>query len=521
MRPIYRAGCDLKQDSTLSDFSEAVSLCYHWVIDREQVRSPSGVSDPTASWAHQEIGDGFYAEAMRVDEEDSQGWGILFEHPDATDDRLVWRTELAVQRAPNERLCFSCSTLVGNRDGTLSPVRRAPGRPRIVETLLKKWPSDDPRYLSVEPRILTQSGRDISAFLDLLYHAERRHPILFVSAKNIDDRPVIDPRPIASALSGLAYTFVASDRFPSLALKDRLPERLNCWDGAIRIYWPGFRSTDPPLRHRLWTNRLVSEIERQLNGRGFRGFILERVAGFSSFNVHDDFLTWDTLLSRNRRQLLARAANQGDYEQLATDYAADNDVLRQQVQQLRQQLKQHSQDLEQSRNETESWRQAYEAERRGQQAGDELDLPVTNVAEAIQRATVDFPDALVFALNNRSDANTPFEAPDEVYSALTFLATTYRDARRGARPCPDIDNALRTEIDAWTYRGGQSEITMTTYRGWYQCSDQGKTYWLGEHVGTGSSKDARFTIRIAFAWDDDRKKVVVGFIGQHQKDDNT
>ena len=44
-------------------------------------------------------------------------------------------------------------------------------------------------------------------------------------------------------------------------------------------------------------------------------------------------------------------------------------------------------------------------------------------------------------------------------------------------------------------------------------------YTLVEHIGKGTTFDARYTIRIAFDWDRDRRQVIVGYIGRHQQTD--
>ena len=43
----------------------------------------------------------------------------------------------------------------------------------------------------------------------------------------------------------------------------------------------------------------------------------------------------------------------------------------------------------------------------------------------------------------------------------------------------------------------------------------------GSHVKTGTVKDPRHTIRVAFEWDADERMVVIGFIGQHQRTQGT
>ncbi len=44
-----------------------------------------------------------------------------------------------------------------------------------------------------------------------------------------------------------------------------------------------------------------------------------------------------------------------------------------------------------------------------------------------------------------------------------------------------------------------------------------RTYTLDEHIGKGTKGDPQYMIRIAFGWDEDIKKVVVGYIGRHQR----
>ena len=62
---------------------------------------------------------------------------------------------------------------------------------------------------------------------------------------------------------------------------------------------------------------------------------------------------------------------------------------------------------------------------------------------------------------------------------------------------------------------------MRKYKPWYTTTLNRKTYWLKKHIGTGSNKDARYTIRIGFEWDKEKKVIVIGYIGQHPRTDAT
>ena len=45
----------------------------------------------------------------------------------------------------------------------------------------------------------------------------------------------------------------------------------------------------------------------------------------------------------------------------------------------------------------------------------------------------------------------------------------------------------------------------------------GRGYQLDEHIGKGTTFDPQNTIRTALAWDDERRLVVIGYVGLHQR----
>jgi hypothetical protein len=58
---------------------------------------------------------------------------------------------------------------------------------------------------------------------------------------------------------------------------------------------------------------------------------------------------------------------------------------------------------------------------------------------------------------------------------------------------------------------------MGQYKSDYEVTWRGKAVKLREHVGFGTSRDPRHTIRVAFFFDDRTKRVVVGYVGLHQQ----
>ena len=165
-------------------------------------------------------------------------------------------------------------------------------------------------------------------------------------------------------------------------------------------------------------------------------------------------------------------------------------------------------ELDRAQSAEEQWRRAYVDARRTGAADDRGAEPtIANVADALTLAERAFPDALAICLNAKSDPDVPFAKPAEVFDALAWLATSYRrDPTRIGESRP-----------GWFLKNDQSEATVGMYPDWYRTTYRGRTLPIVQHLGKGASFDARSTIRIAFAWDDDTARVVVGYIGRHQR----
>ena len=180
--------------------------------------------------------------------------------------------------------------------------------------------------------------------------------------------------------------------------------------------------------------------------------------------------------------------------------------------------------LDTSRKDEKLWRETYQNEMRRKPAADadgqKTDKKVRSVQEAFEKAKRDYPDKLLVKLNNHSkwkEKENNFEKPDEVLKALEWIAVIYRDARMNGAPNSNLDESLRQTCSNWFYSANQSEFALRESPGWYTTIVNNKTYVLEPHIGTGKSRDERHTIRIAFGWDPELKKVVIGFVGQHQR----
>ena len=197
----------------------------------------------------------------------------------------------------------------------------------------------------------------------------------------------------------------------------------------------------------------------------------------------------------------------------ATALRSENQDLRDEVEALRTELF-SSQEME------ESWRMAYRSVMDGSlEEEEEAPLVVGSVSEAVEMAKSSFRQELLFSPNSESNIESnPYIYPDKVWEALQWLANTYYPSKLGRLRITDFDQSIR-EACGWWYKGDQGETTLSRYEKSYTTRVDGKRHWLAEHIGKGTSFDARYTIRIAFDWDRERRQVIVGYIGRHQQTD--
>lgn len=165
------------------------------------------------------------------------------------------------------------------------------------------------------------------------------------------------------------------------------------------------------------------------------------------------------------------------------------------------------------------WRNMYDDEKSSKASATPQPVPpeIESVKQAIELAKARYGDSLLIHLNKKSDPDYNYSRPKEVWDALDWLARIYRPTQTGEARVKDLNESLRNICGGWEYKPNQTDITVNTNRAWYTTTVDGITYELRKHVGRGISRRENNIIRIAFAWDKPSRRVVVGYIGPHQR----
>lgn len=512
MRTIYRTYFELSPQAN-PDLDSVRSAVLRWAHSRPNLKGSESV-DLSSDSGQQQVGPGSYVESRLYNGSNGKVWGIRLTNPDAEPD-VSWVSETTVYQNPENKMWVSCSLHVGRDSQSLSPVVRQATRPGIVKEVLSVFKGEG--ILPLTPKPYVCSAKEAPLLLKLLESPRRHLPVVFVSTMR-DGSRLRDTNRLADQLCGLAYVVVADSSEVAYELGQHLSDRLNCFDGGVRIYWPQFTRHSRPFDHPLWTrakiNQLIEEHPARLGAN-----ILNKIAGVSVYTSSPTFISWSKIIEWQRAGAIEQARASNNQQNLLTLFEETNKDLEAQVQQLKAALEEKAQEAAKYRMAADSLRHALQSGD-AVQASQTLETSIESVKDALAIAANEYPDQLAFCWNSKSeDDDSVFEKPDQVLQALRWLGTAYHDARMGRAKCPDFDHSLRNTVEGWSYEAHQSKGTMkhAKFREWYHTRHNGKEVGLPEHLRCGSTKDARYSIRIAFSWCPQSQRVILGYLGQHQE----
>lgn len=498
------------------ELSEVFERCGEWIFDpSHRLGQPADfgyVPEASRDW---ELGHGHRVRSRSYDGEGWTAFGLSYEHPDRGGGPLTWRTDVSAGRDHQEgpSVHTAVTLYAGHTNARMDPGDLPVSRPRIVRALISAFPARTSRLLQREPRTIRDG--EVPEFVDFLTDPDRQLPVVFCSALNLSDKPIVDCDRLADQLVGLAHVYAGANRFTSFRLEDHLGRSLNTFDGAVRIYWPGLTKSDRPFRHNLWIARELVDRDRP-----FPVEILETIARISTTRVAPAAIRWEEFERRHAARRIRELQDEGEAEELIETY---EEILAEQdaeLEELRETVTELREEVEVERRQAESWRQVF---LESQRAEDEAETAVFDQAppgsmmEAARRVLDEFESRIVFPLNSKSELErSQFEDVEGFFQGLRWLATTFWEAKSGESPLADLDRACR-EACGFKYAARQAETTMGEYPSYYETTWNGNTVRLERHLARGASKDPRHTLRIGFAWDEASETVVVGFVGQHQR----
>lgn len=186
---------------------------------------------------------------------------LTLEHPDRQLHGRVWRTELTLA---SDGATTECSLVLYTRTtefGIAPPHTAQIHTPRLLRTIIERYDT----FIGKEPisrQVLYADEHNIDDLVAILENPKRRVPVVLVSHEARTGEVLIDPMTLADRLLGHARIIVITPA-GSYALSDRVGRTLSCFDGGVRVYWPGFHRTDEMYRHPLYLKQEVRRLQEE------------------------------------------------------------------------------------------------------------------------------------------------------------------------------------------------------------------------------------------------------------------
>jgi len=171
---------------------------------------------------------------------------------------LIWRSEVALGPPEQDLLATIRVGVSSAGSSALAPLQYEFSSQAIVRTLLREAVIAD-AGVRFHPDPVELSQSDVARLVQWLENEARERPVILVSRQGGTSEMLVDPRTLAREVAGLAHVRILSSPQASWALTDEIGNSLSVWDGAVRIYFPGFHRTDDTRQHRTWYPRNVGE----------------------------------------------------------------------------------------------------------------------------------------------------------------------------------------------------------------------------------------------------------------------
>ena len=394
--------------------------------------------------------------------------------------------------------------------------------------------------LTTKPQTVGVS--DIRAFIaDHLLSPDRRLPVIVFSRDGWSEALLADPSAVADAAAGLARVVVLADKWSSFGVTNELGKSLSCFNGAVRIYWPGLTTTDDPYTHPLF----LPDVLRDWQGdrRKLAHVIVRRLAPISAYRFVEGEIARSVRAAIQRRRTREEEAWREEIKSGRADKALLQEKMLASLDQL-QAVQQKTRTLQSRLEEAElgalqrdeevrslreentalrsSFAQVATAAARERQAAPkeariaDVHREFKSVVAALSGAERDFASRLViWPSAKRSAEKSRYARPHEVYQGLLAIREVldqYFKSRTDGTSMGSWEEAF--EHRGFKYAGKDSQTTTTMHGKHRKFTYQGRTLQMERHLTLGGG-DRENCLQIYFEVDDKAKRGIVGYCGMH------
>jgi hypothetical protein len=447
-------------------------------------------------------------------------------YPDDKDGNLYWNSRVEIGEF-DHRVEFSFQLSIDSAQALISPFEFSLRRPRIVGVLLRDFLCTcGVRELSSDPKEIDAGG--IGEFVTgTILSQTRRLPVILVSRTTQSESTLVDPLRIADRLAGIAETYCLTDKWAAFALTDSIGKTYSCYNGAIRVYWPGFDPAGSPYSPVYLPEHLL-QVGDRITEDLFRQF-----AGISAFRFVRGPVTTDAIeqLQAERaaetEKLKNAAKEKGDLSELLDLASQENDELLNRNDSLRTEIISLKASLELAHENFRVISQSYGAVHADNGSGvapvqaPDATEPET-VEDAVLMARDAFDSTLIFQASAIASAHeSPYKQANRVYQAFLAMhevCIAWRDSLKKQTSMGTFESAF--ERKGFEYRPRESMTTRGKWGDEYETIYKGQCVSIEQHLALGKGGPDT-CLRIHFYIDGQDHKFVIAHVGRHKTNTRT
>ena len=517
---ILRISANLGGDDPSKSLQTARTTVLKWAQARTAGRFPD------AAWkfdSFDHLAGGRDCSGVRFQAGGEDVWIIRAEDPDKTVPGRIWMTEIGVAKIGEENSRFTLRLVASSTEPTLDIEPSVPGV--VLQVINSPGLSTGNFQRLREKPVGIHSEHEAQLLIDALLDPSRKLPVIVLSvpSTSVDpNKPLLDAQTLAKAVAGLALVVVLPAQF-SWSLTERFGKQLSVYEGAARVYLPGFTEDANPfgghqliLPQWLTTPDQASVGMSRLRWAAATGSVRRLQLGtdvlsFAAYRVK--------LLEQKQRELIDAGAT--DKEQLA--------AARQRIGLLEQQLDKKTEwEKELYRLFNEAEERAEAAETLAKASGfriQQLESQITSKGgspdEGVNLPTSwdgfsdwcdDLAGRVVLSPQTRKSIKSAvFEDVELAGRCLLWLANTFRTLKLDGS-----DGSLRDLV---------LESGITNAHCGNDCFEiewQGKKHGVEWHIKNGgNTHDPKRCLRIYYFWDETSLQTVIARMPAHLRTEAT
>jgi len=513
----------------------SASLKVPWVLRSGNWRKPDGKAEVTT--------DSVWGESNPAPDV----WALRYEHQDRDFPARRWTTDIGLAALGGS--AWRMSLTVGNSLHH-NFMGQEPGRlPVTPPRFLKDLVTSDQWICTRGSTVLRRNAEVLAVgkanrLRDAIADPNRACAIVYVSCDRASGAPLIDASRLASCVVGSAYVFVAAGDEIDDELEYLLPFEFRAPNGMVRVYAPNADLDSPSkaYRHRFFTRAQIAtigagEIEEQIARS------LTRRLGWtglrSSVGSIDDVVTRRREIRRialeartdvqSKDELLAlyKDANQtleSERTELLKQKEAGEQLVEEaglQLEALREQVKSVAYERDAFFAQATSARQEASALAVSVRTARSIEKLPSNLADVIELIERLHAGAIVFTDRAKDSARVAGlnDVPDGVevawkclHGAATVLPRLAFDEQVSAGGLPEkFQHATHFELTMTEGAATKANSKLLEGR---RIQYDGTAWDISPHIKYGGRKPPR-CLRVHFALDADKKRVIVGHCGDH------